>query len=316
MRIVILCGGSGTRLWPLSTPDKPKQFQKLFAGHNNVKYSMAERIWDQLKESGLEKISLICTGRDYMALLKDHVSEAELIEEPSSRNTFPAIALACTYLMDIKKVSPNEPVIIIPIDSYVDETFFSELRKLPVILETSGSDVVLMGKKPQSAATKFGYILTSELRQGYMKVAGFHEKPEEEFAQALLESGALWNMGVFCMRTGLLHEKHDSFCIPKSYATIYENYDQLPKISFDHKVLEHMDSLAVVSFDGLWRDLGTWDDLLDVLDISSNSNAGNESCRNTFILNKLAIPIICSEVDNLAVIASEEGILIIRRNKT
>lgn len=316
MRLILLCGGSGQRLWPLSSAENPKQFLRIFPGPNGEKQSMAERLWAQLTACGLHRSTVVCAGREHVKFLKEHLPEAEIVEEPSARNTFPAMMLACAYLMDKKKMAPGEPVVVLPIDPYVDEAYFEALHALPDALARSGADVVLMGKTPSQPLSKYGYILPSVQEKEYMRVAGFREKPEEAEAAALIASGALWNMGVFCFRAALAAKLIAPYGLRLRYLQMYEQYAALPRLSFDREVLEHSPNLAAVAFGGMWRDLGTWDELLQVLPSAAGQNDRLIHCENTDIINRLDIPIVPLGVNNLIIVATKDGILVTNKKDT
>lgn len=361
MYVILMSGGSGRRLWPLTNAQHPKQYLKLIPGPDGQMHSMAQRVWAQLRESGLAPRAVVCAGRDQRHFLAEQLPEADVAEEPSLRDTFPAVALACAYLIDKKGAHPDDPVVVVPIDSYVDGAYFSALKCLPYALKTSGADVVLMGKRPtaewsdyayilpechdggterdgscgepclpaalpgaaspsdeppekmdeppEEALEKYGYILPDCRANGYIRVEGFCEKPDREAAQALIQGGALWNMGVLCMRAGLLREKLASYGLPLDYRALYERYSELPAISFDHEVLEHSKNLAAVVFEGEWRDLGTWNELRLVLPPQENC-IRHESCADTFILNQLDIPVVAVGTSGLIIVATENGILV------
>jgi mannose-1-phosphate guanylyltransferase len=362
MYMILMSGGSGRRLWPLTDAQHPKQYLKLIPSPDGQMRSMAQRVWSQLKESGLAPRAVVCAGRDQRHFLAEQLPEADIAEEPSQRDTFPAVALACAYLIEKKGARLDDPVVVIPIDAYVDDAYFSALKCLPHALKASGADVMLMGKRPtaewsdyayilpechddgaergggncgefsqpemmtkavqssgenpqepdeppEEALEKYGYILPDCRASGYIRVGGFLEKPDREAAQALIQEGALWNMGIFCMRVGLLREKLTPYGLPLEYQALYERYPELPAISFDHEVLEHSKNLAAVVFEGEWRDLGTWNELMRVLPPQENV-IRHENCSDTFILNQMDIPVVAVGTNGLIIVATENGILV------
>ena len=311
MRLILLSGGSGYRLWPLTDAQNPKQYLDLLSAPNGQKRSMAQRVWQQVEHTGLAPGAVVCAGREQRAYLAEQIPQAAVVEEPSGRDTFPAVALSCAYLMDVEGAGPDEAVVVIPIDCYADEAYFEALKRLPEALDASGADVVLMGKRPTAPETKYGYILPGTVgADGCLRVAGFREKPDEEDAGVLIASGALWNMGVFCLRLGYLKNILAASGAPTDYKGLYRAYETLPRISFDRRVLEKSCNLAAVPFDGLWRDIGTWNELIDVLPPAPENYVRHKSCTDTFILNHLDIPVIAIGVKNLIVVASDNGILI------
>ena len=126
-------------------------------------------------------------------------------------------------------------------------------------MRKSGAEAGLMGVVPSYPAVKYGYILPGERHEGWISVTGLRgEKPDEEKARRLMEEGALWNCGVFCVRVGAMLEKAAAYGVPSDYEGLCAAYGRLPKISFDYEVLEKAQRLAAVEFRGYWKDLGTW----------------------------------------------------------
>ena len=209
MRLVLLSGGSGKRLWPLSNDTRSKQFLKVLES-NEEKQSMVQRVWGQLKTVGLEDSSLIATSKMQRDMIHSQLGlDVPLIIEPERRDTFPAIALAASYLYTVQDVSEDEVVVVLPVDPYVEDRFFEKVKELENVLIDSQADLALVGVRPTYPSSKYGYIVPKGTVQGknYFTVNHFTEKPGEEKAQSLIEMNALWNCGVFAFKLKALFVK-------------------------------------------------------------------------------------------------------------
>lgn len=312
MQLILLSGGSGKRLWPLSNDSYSKQFLCLLPAPDGKKESMLQRIVRQIREAELNADVTIATGESQRDPILSQLGETvSLVTEPERRDTFPAIALACLYLEKEKQCCEDETVVVMPSDPYVDESYFQCIKQMVTAVESDASDLVLMGIKPTYASTKYGYIVPQDSGKSVMKVIRFTEKPDLQKAKELIDCGALWNGGVFAFHLGYLSGIVKNFMQVHSFQEAYDHYDKLPKISFDYEVAEKATSVAVVTFNGVWKDLGTWDTLSEILGCNSIGRVqSNESCHNTHVVNTLDIPCVCVGTENLIVAASPDGILI------
>lgn len=318
MYTVLLSGGSGKRLWPLSNAQRSKQYIKLLMdAHTGNPCSMIQRVWGQLTDCGLVDNSIICASLSQVEIIKSQLGNVGIAVEPARRDTFPAVALSCAYLRDKMGASPEDVVCIIPVDPFTDISYFETLKRLPEILQASGAEVVLMGAKPTEASGKYGYIVPAQDLGLYFQVDSFQEKPDQATAQWLIAAGALWNCGVFCLRIGDILDRLHKYNAPCDYDSLYEQYDLLPRNSFDYEVLEKACSLAAVGFAGLWKDLGTWNALSEEM---GSTYVGecivDESCNSTHIVNEMKIPVVAIGTNNLMVVASYDGILIADMEQT
>ncbi|MWC30422.1 sugar phosphate nucleotidyltransferase [Paenibacillus sp. MMS18-CY102] len=313
MKIVLLSGGSGKRLWPLSNDMRSKQFLPLLQHPDGGTESMVQRVWRQLGAAGLSSSSYIATGRAQVELLESQLNnETSIIVEPERRDTFPAIALAATYLYSVEGVSLDEVVAIMPVDPYVSGDFFEHVKGLEHAIRETGAQLALMGVVPDSPSESFGYIVPSGAEHGAaQRVECFKEKPSAEVAEALIAQGALWNCGVFAFRLdtiiNLLIEKN----LPIQYEEMSRQYRSLPKNSFDYEVVEKLAHIAVTRYSGQWRDLGTWNTLTDEMESAVYGKGSvTEDSHNTHLVNELEIPITVIGLSNVVVAASPDGILV------
>ena len=311
MNLVLLSGGSGQRLWPLSNDIRSKQFIKIFHKSDGSLESMLQRMYRQIKTIDADTNVLIATSKSQVSAIHNQLGDDVAVSvEPCRRDTFPAIALASAYLKDVKKVDEDEPVVICPVDPYVECDYFDALRTLGERAEVSDSNIVLMGIEPTYPSEKYGYIIPVA-KSDISKVSMFKEKPSEELAIEYIKKGALWNGGVFAFKLGYILERAHELIDFTNYTDLYSKYESLDKISFDYAVVEHEDNIEVMRFSGSWKDLGTWNTLTDAMDSRSVGEALlNDNCNNVHVVNELDIPILCMGLKDVVVSASPEGILV------
>ncbi len=315
MRLVLLSGGSGKRLWPMSNDIRSKQFLRVLPTEDGESVSMLQRVWTQLGEAGLRESSHICASRVQLDVIEAQIGQASFIEEPARRDTFPAISLASAYLLDVEAASEDEIVVVMPIDPYVDGEFFSSLKSLPQVLMESDADMVLMGVRPTEPSSKFGYICTEpELHPNgvfdWKGVSSFVEKPTRDVAEELVARGSLWNCGVFCFRLGYMKRALSDRGLPLSYRNLSEEFLSLPKRSFDYEVVEKASSVAVHPFSGLWTDLGTWGSLSQRIVDRFIGKGRQFRCEETHVINELGIPLLAIGLRNAIVVATPDGMLV------
>lgn len=315
MKLVLLSGGSGKRLWPLSNDTRSKQFLKVLESQNLKEQSMVQRVWGQLEATGLSDDAMVATSKMQRDMIHAQIGEhIPLIIEPERRDTYPAIALVASHLHSIQNVDEDEVVVVLPVDPYVDDQFFEQVKVLEEMLISTNADLALMGVKPTYPSSKYGYIVPttdSSLSNNHIQVQKFTEKPSEEDAATLIESGALWNCGVFAFRLGYLLRTIEKNCLPLDYQELLATYATLPKISFDYAVVEKTDNIVAVPYDGYWKDLGTWNTLTEEMATSQiGKGVISEDSTNTHLINELDIPVTVIGVKNLVIAASPDGILV------
>lgn len=314
MKLVLLSGGSGKRLWPLSNDTRSKQFLKVLEGRDGESQSMVQRVWSQLKAVGLDHSSVIATSKMQRDMIHSQIGlDVPLVIEPERRDTFPAISLAASYLYTVLKVPADEVVAVLPVDPYVETDFFQRVKELEAVVQTSGADLALMGVKPTYPSTKYGYIVPKEKVEGdhYFKVNHFTEKPNEEKAQALIDMNALWNCGVFAFKLEYLMNVLAERRLPQDFEELRSQYDTLPKISFDYEVVEKASHIVALPYDGYWKDLGTWNTLTEEMATAQlGKGIMSEDTVNTHLVNELDIPVTVIGVKDIVVAASPDGILV------
>ncbi|MFD2370803.1 sugar phosphate nucleotidyltransferase [Brevibacillus sp. GCM10020057] len=314
MKLILLSGGSGKRLWPLSNDARSKQFLRLLHNEQGEPESMIQRIWRQLQAAGLQEDALITTGSSQVDMITSQIgSDVELLVEPERRDTFPAIALAAVYLYARKEISMQEVCVVVPVDAFVEDAFFEKLKELKAVLEDSHSELALIGVKPSYPSEKYGYIVP-EQPQGnkpYRRVRRFTEKPTQAAARQLIAEQALWNCGVFAFRLETMIARLIERGIPIHYEELRRQYQSLPKISFDYEITEKTSRIVVLPYEGSWSDLGTWNTLTDQMkDCQIGKGLVDASSPSTHLVNELDIPVVVMGLSNAIVAASPDGILI------
>ncbi len=311
MNIVLLSGGSGKRLWPLSNDIRSKQFIKIFPADSGEHESMVQRVYNQIKEVDSDAVVTIATSKTQVSAIHNQLGDDVGVSvEPCRRDTFPAIALAAAYLHDVQHVGDDESVVVCPVDPYVEKDYFEAIKNLGELAESSDSNLVLMGIEPTYPSEKYGYIIPTG-KDEVSNVSMFKEKPTEEVAKEYIAQGALWNGGVFAFRLGHVLERAHELINFTDYDDLFSKYDTLEKISFDYAVVEHEDNIAVMRFRGQWKDLGTWNTLTEAMGSTAVGKAiFNDSCENTHVVNELDVPVLCMGLKDIVVSASPEGILV------
>lgn len=311
MNIVLLSGGSGKRLWPLSNEIRSKQFIKIFKKEDGEYESMVQRVYRQIKAVDKVATVTIATSKTQVSTIHNQLGESVGISiEPCRRDTFPAIVLATAYLHDVQGVSEDEAVVVCPVDPYVEDDYFEALKELGEQAEKGEANLVLMGIEPTYPSEKYGYIIPTSDEQ-VSSVSTFKEKPDEETAKDYIAKGALWNGGVFAYKLSYVLNKAHELIDFVNYEDLFAKYDTLKKISFDYAVVEQEQKIQVMRFSGQWKDLGTWNTLTEAMGDSIIGKAEmNDACSNVHIINELDVPVLTLGLHDVVISASSEGILV------
>lgn len=321
MQLVLLSGGSGKRLWPLSNNARSKQFLPLLEKEDGTMESMVQRVVRQVREAHLTDDITLATNASQLDIIINQLGDSvSVVTEPERRDTFPAIALASGYLKLKKGCPDDEVVVIMPCDPYTEAGYFETIGRMVRCVEADVAELVLMGITPTYPSEKYGYVVpvTDHLKvEGSMAVSKFTEKPNVERARELLGMGALWNGGVFAFRLGYMMEIAQRYVKADSFEEMRSRYSEFPKISFDYEVAEKADSVAVLPYSGQWKDLGTWNTLTDELHhhIIGNAVMGPR-CTNTHVINELQYPIYVDGMEDTVIAASPDGIIVCRKKYT
>ena len=311
MNIVLLSGGSGKRLWPLSNDIRSKQFIKIFKTEDGGYESMVQRVYRQIRKVDPEANVTIATSKTQASAIHNQLGDNVGISvEPCRRDTFPAIALATAYLADVVGVGREEAVVVCPVDPYVEDDYFEALKGLALQAQKGEANLVLMGIEPTYPSEKYGYIIP-ESAEPTSSVKTFKEKPDTETARRYIAQGALWNGGVFAYKLGYMLDKAHEMIDFADYRDLYAKYDTLTRISFDYAVVEKEPRIQVQRFAGQWKDLGTWNTLTEAMEETVvGKGVLNDVCANVHIVNEMDVPILAMGLRDVVISASPEGILV------
>lgn len=310
MKAIILAGGSGERFWPLSTPENPKQFLKLF-GDKSLLRQTFERINHEIPVEDI----FIVTSKKYKEKTKSElpeIPEDNILPEPSKKNTAPA----CAYGTLKAAGNDNETVFVVPADHYIPDIdkFWKRVKKAEEFLNKQKEGIVTFGIVPTRPETGYGYIEISEkIEQDIFKVKMFREKPNYETAVEYINSGSFyWNSGMFMWKKEYFisqMKKHapeviNPFFQEKQLEKIYE---KIEPISIDYALMEKADKIYLVKSDFVWSDVGNWNSLKEL---------GVENSKNTVLIDSNAFvqttkPTIVIGLKDIIVIETENGILVV-----
>ncbi len=311
MQLILLSGGSGKRLWPISNDLRSKQFIKIFKTADGQYESMLQRVMRQIERTNADVPITVAASKSQETVLRKHLgARAEISFEPCRRNTFPSITLAAAFLHDKRSVPSDEPIVVCPVDPFVEDQFFGKFVELSRLVVEDAASIVLMGIEPTYPSEKYGYIIPSTT-EPISDVVEFKEKPDATTAQKYIKRGALWNGGVFAFKLGYILEQAEKILGFRTHEALLENYAALENISIDYAVVEHEKSIKVVRYAGDWKDIGTWNTLVEVMETNFIGDVrADSSCRNVHVINELDVPIVCMGLNDIIASASPEGILI------
>lgn len=321
---VILCGGSGTRLWPLSRKNFPKQFLKLVSDR-----SLLQETFLRLEKiMPAENIIFVTNKQNFFNVvnqvkeIKKSFDESQIITEPASLNTLPAIAYAVKYLLEKKQADINSPVLITPSDHYIkNEDGYVVLIKNA--LANIGDNIGTIGITPVKPETGYGYIKKGINRGVYFQVEKFVEKPNKETAEQYIESGDyVWNSGMYLFRikTFLSELKKHS---PETFSILIKpakefiaGFGDLPKISIDFGISEKSDKMVVFEGDFGWSDIGSFDSLSEITEPGQNVKHVSLNSKNIFIHSASNRLIATSGVEDLIIIENHDSILVQKKGES
>lgn len=317
VQVILLSGGSGKRLWPLSNGARSKQFLPFLSSPSGGRESMLQRVIRQIKESSLDcDITVAANDQQRDMLINQLGDSVNVVLEPSRRHTFPAIVLSCTDLLLNKGCSKDSVVVVLPCDPYTDAGYFEVIKQMANAAERGLADLIYMGVKPTEPSDKYGYIFpddtSAQLAENVLRVKNFTEKPSVTDAEKFIANGAFWNSGVFAFRLGYIIDiVEQRYLKVKDFAELRSRYSELPNISFDYEIAERTRNAAMVPFNGNWQDVGTWNILSSIMPDRTIGNVHlGTQCSNVHIINELSVPIYCDGMTDTIVAAGPDGILV------
>lgn len=313
IHLVLLSGGSGTRLWPLSNSTRSKQFLKVLRDADGNHVSMVQRVFGQIGSVDADIDITIATCASQEESIRRQVEGAyALVLEPERRDTAPAIMLACANLALEQGAGEGDTVIVMPIDSYADQAYYDSVVRLDEAVQSDFSELVLMGVEPTYPSGKYGYIVPAAGEAWPRRVERFTEKPDEQTARELISQGALWNCGVFAFKLGWLTGLSAKYLSCDTFDEFRSRYAELPKNSFDYEVVERASSIGAVSYAGEWKDLGTWNTLTDEMAeyTSGRVVVDSKTCENVHVINETGFPMVVAGISDSVVVATPDGILV------
>ena len=324
---LIMAGGKGTRFWPLSTEDKPKQFLQL-VGKETMLQMTVNRI---LPIIPLDRI-FICTSSKYVELVKRQLPDLQdrnIVIEPEGRNTAPCIALSS---MMISRYYGDVSMLVLPSDHLIEKrgAFIKSILKCNDMLDKCNDSILTFGINPTRAETGYGYIKYSdEFNEGFFHVEKFVEKPDKEQAEKYLKSGDfLWNSGIFMWKSSHIINEIKKYC-PEIYEAlkdvsevseeivqdvINEKYGQVDSISIDYAVLEKADHIYVIPSNIGWDDIGSWKAMERYIDKDENGNIHLGDVTSSYCKNNLVVAaekkVIIDELNDIYVIENDGKIIV------
>jgi len=280
LKVIVLAGGRGTRLWPLSRERFPKQFLKLIDGKSLLECTYRRAI----ALAGAQDVVTV-TSADFLFLTKEIAESVDpkltesIIAEPVGKNTAPAVGLAVKYISEKLQGSPDEPLLVLTSDHIIEPLEkFVDYMKLGMLAAEEGY-LVTFGIKPTRPETGFGYIQMGETMNGFHKAKRFVEKPDLETAQKYLNDGSYcWNSGMFGFTTATFLEELSVYQ-PQIYELLYgsfedvvRNFEKMPSTSMDYAIMEKSSRVVVIPMELSWSGVGSWDSYYDVMEKDQEGN--------------------------------------------
>ena len=329
MKIIILAGGGGTRLFPLSRACYPKQFLKI-AGEKSLLQQTVERFLIIAKQEEI----VIVTNKDYIFHVQEDLHEIgaekiNIITEPTGKNTAPAIALAISYCKDCLNCCEDEILFVSPADHLIKPAEkFAELLQQAEQVCRDKNDIITIGVKPTKPETGYGYIQAAgKVADTVFYVKSFKEKPDKITAEKYLAEGNYyWNAGMFMFSISRMETELEQY-VPEiakisqqGYENCINNFTEMPDISIDYAVAEKSTHMSVMPMQGIyWNDIGSFDSIAEVLaDKNGNGIYGDvitDDCQNTTILGSDRL-ISGIGLKDLIVVDTPDSLLITEKGKS
>ena len=326
---IILAGGSGSRLWPLSRELYPKQLLNIMSDKSLLQ-STFERLTHCMDKSNILSITNTKHASNVKMQIQELTENPIVLSEPVAKNTAPAIALAAKYIL--QKTNEDPIILVVPSDHLIkdNEKFLATVKKGEKLAQEGY--IVTFGIQPDYPETGYGYINTlKQLEVGY-KVKEFVEKPDFETAKSYLKAGTYyWNSGIFMFKASVMMKEFaklapeiakitNSVDFINSKDIPFVEFDKMPSISIDYAIMEKSDKIALLKLESDWNDLGSWKSIYDVSNKDENNNVFvghviDEGSKNSFVYasSKLVTTI---GLEDTIIIETEDAILACKKDKT
>lgn len=327
LKIIILAGGGGTRLFPLSRTSFPKQFLQL-GDEQSLLAQTVKRFLPLVQPADV----IIVTNQEYLHHVKNELAlcgakDAHVLLEPVGRNTAPAIGLAVRYCIDKLGAAEDEILFVSPADHVIrpNEVFTDAVRQASA--EAAQGRIVTFGIKPNSPETGYGYIQAGEPCGQGLIVKSFREKPDRITAEGYLAAGNYyWNSGMFGFALRVFLEELERFqpaiysLLQENYATVLQRFADMPSISVDYAIAEKSSRVLTIPLSAYWNDIGSWDAIYDVLgkDVRGNALSGDclpIDCANSLIMSHSRL-IAGIGLEDLLVVETDDVILVAKRGES
>lgn len=319
---VILAGGKGKRLWPVSRESRPKQFLDFFSTGKTLLQQTYERLGKFIDPDNI----IIATNKEYLQLVTEqlpHVEAANILLEPVNRNTAPSVAWATCRILHR---NPKARLVVVPSDQMImDEAAFEKDVESGLEWVAENDGLLTMGVKPTRPEPGYGYIQVCDTlhSDNIYKVKSFTEKPERQFAKMFMQSGEFyWNTGLFLARCDYLREclkkifppvlrtidsNEIEYSVEKEEKCIEDHYSVYPNLSIDYGILEKSDNIYVMKCSFGWADLGTWHSMYETM---SKGDGDNVVLSNKVMLDNCHGNIVKMPDDHIAVLNGLDGYII------
>ncbi len=327
MYSIILCGGSGTRLWPLSRKNFPKQFLNLYSD----KSLLQETFLRMQKIMPSENIIFVTNKKNYYNVVNqikeihkkfDPEASRQILTEPKSLNTLPALAYAIKFLIEIKKANLNSCVVMLPSDHYIGDVQ-EYLKILKNATDNIGDNIGTIGITPTKVETGYGYIKKGSPKENYFQVSKFVEKPDRETAIEYIHTGDyVWNSGMYLFKIKTFineFKKHapEIYNVLKKHPREFiKDFKNLPALSIDVGISEKSEKMVVFEGDFGWSDIGSFDSLAEIVEEDKKTKHVSLNSKNIFVHSANNRLIATSGVEDLIIVENNDSILIQKKGKS